>query len=82
MVPGWVKRSSSSSMPAGGDALALARQTEQQVLGADVVVREPAGLPLGIGDRVLGTLGHAHRPTSSLQGRPPGPKTGIIVTGR
>ena len=32
---------------AGGDAVALAHQTEQQVLGADVVVVEALGLFLG-----------------------------------
>jgi len=34
------------------------------MLGADAVVPEPAGLLLRIADRVLGTLGHANRPTS------------------
>jgi len=43
-----------------GDALALAGQAEQQVLGADAVVAEPVGLP-GEVDRVLGALGDAHR---------------------
>jgi hypothetical protein len=36
------------------------------VLGADAVVAEPAGLLLGVQDRALGTLGDAHRPTSSV----------------
>jgi hypothetical protein len=31
-------------------------QAKQQVLGADVVVAEPAGLLLGVGDGVLGGL--------------------------
>jgi hypothetical protein len=45
-------------------ALVVVEQAEQQVLGADPVVAEPAGLLLGLGDRALGGLGHAHRPTS------------------
>jgi hypothetical protein len=47
-----------------GEALLVAEQAEQQVFGADVVVAEAAGLLLGVGDGVLGGLGHAHRPTS------------------
>ena len=49
-----------------GQALLVAEQPEQQVLGADAVVAEQAGLLLGLGDRALGTLGDAHRPTSSV----------------
>ena len=33
-----------------GQALLVAEQAEQQVLGADAVVAEPASLPLGLGD--------------------------------
>ena len=39
---------------AGGDALALAHEAEQQVLGADVVVVEPARLVDGQLDDLLG----------------------------
>ena len=46
------------------EALVIVEQAEQQVLGADAVMAEPAGLPLGLGDSVLGRIGHAHRPTS------------------
>jgi hypothetical protein len=48
----------------GGEALTLVGQAEQQVLGADAVVADQAGLLLGVQDRALGRLGHAHRPTS------------------
>jgi hypothetical protein len=44
-----------------GQALLVAEQREQQVLGADAVVAEPTGLLLGVQDRALGTLGDAHR---------------------
>jgi hypothetical protein len=52
-------------------ALLVTEQPEQQVLGADAVVAEPAGLLLGLQDRALGRLGDAHRPTSSGRLRPP-----------
>src|SRR4030095_8827624 len=54
-----------------GQALLVTEEPEQQVLGADAVVTEPAGLLLGVQDRMLGTLGDAHRPTSSGRLRPP-----------
>ena len=44
---------------AGGDALALADQAEQQVLGADVVVAQPARLVDGELDDLLGARGQA-----------------------
>ena len=55
---------------AGGDALALAHEAEQQVLRADVVVAEAAGLV----DRQLDdALGAGVRPTSPTTGRSPRP---------
>jgi uncharacterized protein YciI len=40
---------------------ALLEQRQQQVLGADAVVTEAGGLQPGLVDRLLGTLGDAHR---------------------
>jgi hypothetical protein len=54
-----------------GQALLVTEQPQQQVLGADAVVAQPAGLLLGVQDRALGTLGDAHRPTSFGRLRPP-----------
>jgi hypothetical protein len=53
-----------------GEAFLVAEQPEQQVLGADAVVAEPAGLLLGVVNRTLGGLGDAHRPTSSRRRLP------------
>ena len=47
-----------------GQAFLVIEQAEQQVLGADAVMPEPASLPFGLGDGVLSGLGHTHRPTS------------------
>ena len=44
---------------AGRESFLLAQQPEQDVLGADVVVREPAGLVLGEDDHLPRTLGEA-----------------------
>jgi hypothetical protein len=48
-----------------GQALLVTEQTQQQVFGADAVMAEPASLPLGIQNRLLGTFADPHRPTSS-----------------
>ena len=45
---------------AGGDALALADEAEEEVLGADVVVAEAPGLVDGELDHPLGARGQAH----------------------
>ena len=59
----------------GGDALALVDQAEQDVLGADVVVVEHAGLFLGQDDHPAGSVGepleHAHLSSKRLVVRRP-----------
>ena len=44
-----------------GQALLVAQQGQQQVLGPDPVVPEPSGLPPGVAHRPLGALGDPHR---------------------
>ena len=53
----------------GGDALALVDQPEQDVLGADVVVVEEAGLLLGQHDDPAGPVGEAFEQGAASQTR-------------
>ena len=69
----------------GGDALALVDEAEQDVLGADVVVGEHAGLFLGQHDHPPGSVGepleHAHRsPEASSRLAPAAGTDGIVRT--
>src|SRR4029079_17432188 len=70
----------------GGDALALVDQAEQDVLGADVVVGEHAGLFLGQHEHAAGSvsepLEHANRSSTRVWGHPPAPNTGSHRTPR
>ena len=61
---------------AGGEALLLAEQAEQDVLGADVVVLERAGLVLGEDDHLASSLCEPfeHRPAPLLSRVPRPPK--------
>jgi hypothetical protein len=43
-----------------GQALPVAEESQQEVLGADLAVAEPVGLNLGVVDGSLGTLGDPH----------------------
>ena len=54
-----VERDAELSQHPPGDALRLAEQAEQQVLGADVVVAQETGLVLGEHDRMTGPWGEA-----------------------
>jgi hypothetical protein len=54
-----VQRDAERLQHAGGDALALADQAEQEVLGADVVVVQPPRLVDGQLDHLLGARGQA-----------------------
>ncbi len=57
---------------AGGEPLLLAKEAEQDVLGADVVVLEGAGLVLGENDDLPGSLGEAlEQGLRILSGRQP-----------
>jgi len=44
-----------------GQALGVAEEGQQEMLGLDPVTPEPSGLPEGMPDRVLGALGDPHR---------------------
>jgi hypothetical protein len=49
----------------GGQAALVAQERQQQVLGPDPVMAEPASLPACVQGGLLGAPGDPHRPTSS-----------------